>query len=555
MEDAMEFTDLNFLALLNNISDNLGSYELKAVKFLCRDLVSSNRLGSADSGHRLFSVLQEQGLLQPSDSFFVAELLYRVKQFRLLKRMNYDKHQVCKKLTVPGNARISSYRQFLFELSEDITTRQLAIVKHFLHKYLSKSKLENITTMLDALIEMEKEGLLEEDNMELLEYICKQVGEDLVQKFEDYRQDGSKLSEEPALVSVPTRETHTPPRILVARGTQPAAECLSRQLPFAEESGPLVSLEPHNSLVPFSQLSVSEDQQTTVQDATMSHTMIDEGQDKREQKDITSHSQNIRLDSEFQSLGSYKMESVPRGYCVIINNSTFQNLRARRGTDVDAEQLEWTFTWLGFTVTLFNNLSAAEIREKMDCYQQKDHTHLDCFICCILTHGEKGVMYGTDGQTVAIRDITSRFSASQCCSLRQKPKLFFIQACQGSKKHESVVIEADSASTWLEEDAVNTAIATIPDEADFLLGMATVEGYVSFRHVKQGTWYIQSLCENLKRYCASEDLLSILTIVNRDVSERKDREYKTQMPQPSYTLRKKLYFPVAQSFAHFRNSP
>ncbi|XP_067892043.1 caspase-8-like isoform X2 [Heterodontus francisci] len=605
----MDDTSFQFQALLNHISENLGSDELKAMKFLCRDLLNSNRLGKADSGHKLFSSLQEQGLLDVNDNFIVAELLYRIKQFKLLKKMNYDRHQICKELKVPGKARISSYRQLLFEVSEDITMKDLETVKLFLHNHLSKSKLESITTMLDAFIEMEKEELLEEDNMELLKDICKQLGEYLVKKFDHYRQE------------------------------------------------------------------VSQDQQAPVSDSHSNITI----QDMREQDGNTFPSQSITMNSQLQSLGRYKMESNPRGYCVIINNSNFKEMPERRGTNVDAERLERVFRWLTFQVIRFENLTAEEMREKMNCYREKDHTSHDCFICCILTHGERGVMCGTDGEQIPIQEITSLFSASQCHSLRQKPKLFFIQACQGSKKQDGVGIESSrvetessrvetessrvetessrvgsessrvgaepssvgaepssvgaepssvgtepsrvetepsrvetvpssvetepsrvetvpssvetepssvgtepssvgtepssvgtepssvgtepssigtepsSVSPMLESDAVSSTSATIPDEADFLLGMATVEGYVSFRHIQQGTWYIQSLCENLEKHCPSEDLLSILTIVNRDVSVKKDKKDKTQMPQPRYTLREKLYFPVTQSFSNFIN--
>lgn len=40
----------------------------------------------------------------------------------------------------------------------------------------------------------------------------------------------------------------------------------------------------------------------------------------------------------------------------------------------------------------------------------------------------------------------------------------------------------------------------IPDESDFLLGYATVFGYVSYRSRSQGSFYITSLTENLERY-------------------------------------------------------
>ncbi|XP_038643839.1 caspase-8-like isoform X1 [Scyliorhinus canicula] len=489
----MDGSIFQFQVRLHEISENLGFDELKAMKFFCQDLLNSNQLNRADSGLKLFTALQEKGLLDTSDTFILAELLYRTKLFKLLRRLKYDKQEVCGQLKDPHKARISSYRQLLFEVSEDITTKDLETVKYFLHKELSKSKLENITTMLDVFIEMEKEGLLEENNMELLKKICSELGEHLVKKFDNYTS------------SVSAR---------YATG----------------------------------------------------------GKDVKEQDSNAFHSQSVEMNSEQQSLDKYKMESNPRGYCVIINNSKFKTMTDRRGTNVDAERLHSIFSWLGFEVSLCKDLSASEMLDTMKDYQQMDHTLRDCFVCCILTHGEKGVMCGTDGQQVAISEITSFFSGTQCPTLLEKPKLFFIQACQGKKKQDCVEIEprtfelksrsigsmsssvgTETSNSPLEEDAVSTS-ATIPDEADFLLGMATVEGYVSYRHIQEGAWYIQSLCDNLEKYCPSEDLLSILTIVNRDVSGKKDKQDKTQMPQPRYTLRKKLSFPVTQNFTDFTNS-
>lgn len=40
----------------------------------------------------------------------------------------------------------------------------------------------------------------------------------------------------------------------------------------------------------------------------------------------------------------------------------------------------------------------------------------------------------------------------------------------------------------------------IPDESDFLLGYATVPGYVSYRSRSTGSFYIKTLVEKLKKY-------------------------------------------------------
>uniref|UniRef100_A0A8C3S2R3 Caspase-8 n=1 Tax=Chelydra serpentina TaxID=8475 RepID=A0A8C3S2R3_CHESE len=145
------------------------------------------------------------------------------------------------------------------------------------------------------------------------------------------------------------------------------------------------------------------------------------------------------------------------------------------------------------------SLVDAEIKNLMQEWRSsKDHRDRDCFVCCILSHGESGLVYGTDEQEVPIRTIMSYFTARQCPQLAEKPKLFFIQACQGKEIQQAVYIEADAQNPDLLPIQQRVSPSeSIPEEADFLLGMATVDGYASFRHIQHGTWYIQALCNKL----------------------------------------------------------
>lgn len=164
------------------------------------------------------------------------------------------------------------------------------------------------------------------------------------------------------------------------------------------------------------------------------------------------------------------------------------------------EELERVFTWLGLDVRTYTDLTSQEIKELMRTWQcWQDHKDSDCFICCILSHGESGAIYGKDEELVSIRMIMSHFTAKQCPQLAEKPKLFFIQACQGKDIQCPVYVEADAQIPDLSSMQQNISPSeSIPEEADFLLGMATIDGYVSFRHVQQGTWYIQALCSKLQ---------------------------------------------------------
>lgn len=121
----------------------------------------------------------------------------------------------------------------------------------------------------------------------------------------------------------------------------------------------------------------------------------------------------------------------------------------------------------------------------------------DCVVCCVLSHGQEGCVYGVDGDTVNIRMLMEPFIGTKCLSMAGKPKLFFIQACQGNNYQGLAYPDRDRPEhSGVETDAVQTKDC-IPSHADFLLGMATVPDFVSFREKENGTWYIQSLCQNL----------------------------------------------------------
>lgn len=124
----------------------------------------------------------------------------------------------------------------------------------------------------------------------------------------------------------------------------------------------------------------------------------------------------------------------------------------------------------------------------------------------MLSHGQKGSFYGADAEEVEIDYVTQLFLSRQTPTLAGKPKLFFIQACQGEDLQTGCVPcsvgpaqNVDSSENRLEEDAGAVRGETVPDSADFLIGMATVRNYKSFRNIKSGSIYIQELCQQLTK--------------------------------------------------------
>ncbi|XP_078367136.1 caspase-3-like [Oculina patagonica] len=237
----------------------------------------------------------------------------------------------------------------------------------------------------------------------------------------------------------------------------------------------------------------------------------------------------------------YRMNHSPRGIAVIINNKTFlessrHHLSPREGTDVDRDALKKLFQKLKFKVEIYNNQTKAEIRNIAEKKALSDHSKYDAFIFSILTHGEEGLVYGTDG-TILIRDITSKFKSN--ASLAGKPKIFFFQSCQGTEFMDGL----DVPDAPLPDDTVS-----VPLEADFLYAYSTVPGYYSWRNKVEGSWFIQSLTKVFQENAKNMDILRMLTRVNAEISTIKSRNNnpitrnKRQVASIVSMLRKELYF-------------
>uniref|UniRef100_A0A8D0H6B4 Caspase-3 n=1 Tax=Sphenodon punctatus TaxID=8508 RepID=A0A8D0H6B4_SPHPU len=247
-------------------------------------------------------------------------------------------------------------------------------------------------------------------------------------------------------------------------------------------------------------------------------------------------------DSDIQPDESYKMDYPERGICVIVNNKNFHpstGMAFRSGTDVDAARARDIFMILGYKVKLHNDLSVNQIAEVLQNVAKDDHSKRSSFVCVLLSHGEDGLIYGTD-RHLELKMLTSLFRGDKCKSLAGKPKLFFIQACRGTELDSG--IEADSGPE-------ESTCQRIPVEADFLYAYSTAPGYYSWRNSSDGSWFIQSLYLMMKQYAHKLELMQILTRVNRKVAEfssysnRPDFHAKKQIPCIVSMLTKDLYFP------------
>lgn len=479
---------------LSRIDEELESSEVAALCFLCRDVVNKKRLEGITDAKKLFVRLEEMALLD--NHFFLRQLLETIRRADLLSLLETDSMQPEETDAYP---MLSQYRVMLYRVYEDMTRENLEKMKFLLSSKLGRGQIEACDTALDVFAEMEKKSLLSNTNLKELHAVLLELDQQLALTVQQHMEGR-------------TQQHQTPRPLCVSMDHQ-------RVNHARQPSQPVVSI---------SETQPSDNQRvcSDAQPATESSSLLDP--------------------TEY-----YALTHIPRGLCVVINNEDFPgtDLGKRRGTQEDAKALRALFTSLGFTVVVHDNLTAGDMKRELQKLGLRNFLDDDALVVCVLSHGLKGYVFGTDEQPVYLQELTSPFTGVAAPTLAGKPKLFFIQACQGLKYQKGSVPcpprpqqENWDKQTPLEEDAGRVDGETVPSDADFLLGMATVQECKSFRHIYEGTIYIQELCRQLMKAAESsenDDVLSVLTRVNREVSRREYATHK-QMPEPKYTLTKKL---------------
>uniref|UniRef100_A0A8C6PRR4 Caspase 9, apoptosis-related cysteine peptidase n=1 Tax=Nothobranchius furzeri TaxID=105023 RepID=A0A8C6PRR4_NOTFU len=239
----------------------------------------------------------------------------------------------------------------------------------------------------------------------------------------------------------------------------------------------------------------------------------------------------------------------PCGHCLIINNMEFKPesaLRNRRGSNIDCEKLETRFKAINFIFEVKENLKESQIKQEMSALSKKDHSQYDCCVVIVLSHGTEvrhsglpGAIYGVDGKHVTVHDLTLYLNGQNCPSLQEKPKLFFIQACGGDERDTGFEVSSDEAQP---STGGIDARASLPTQSDILVSYSTFPGYVSWRDTQAGSWYLETLERILKENAATDDLCSMLVMVNHHVSQNCAKGLYKQMPFSFNLLRKLLYF-------------
>lgn len=208
---------------------------------------------------------------------------------------------------------------------------------------------------------------------------------------------------------------------------------------------------------------------------------------------------------------------------------------------------------------------------------QMDHSEEDCVVVIMLSHGDfKDPSWskpGFDEHTILnhnqlsficskdmyyrLQTIFQYFTNENCPTLKDKPRIFFIQACQGNRLDSGIdLVDMDRNAIDDSYDSVSSIdndelkhIHPVLPQKDFLVAYSTSPKHYSFRSPETGTWFIKELCKELDESWKDRDLLNMLTCVARKVAidcESKSKivlyDKRKQIPCISSMLTKLVFF-------------
>ncbi|XP_010076877.1 PREDICTED: CASP8 and FADD-like apoptosis regulator [Pterocles gutturalis] len=474
--------------LIHQIEQELDKEEEEIMVFLCRDLAPD--LATANIREVLLALNEREKL-----SFLgLAELLYTVKRFDLLRRILKTE-----KATVEANlARslrlVPDYRVLMVEINENLEKEEVCSLVFLLRDYAPRMKTAKNKTFLALVIDLEKLNLVAPNQLDLLENCFQNIHRiDLIRKIQKYKHE--------ALVS----SVHSQPLYVNA---------LRASLPN------LSLIDP-----PYGSRNVNKEKSQNGQNlilAEPAHMSIEES-------GPVSHKV---FDDQ------YRMQSQPLGICLIIDCI---------GNDTDV--LEETFRGLGYDICCHRYLNMDTMNQTLlEVARLQKHRNCDSFICVLVSRGTPQSIFCTDHTFPGfpLEQIKKYFTADSCPELLGKPKLFFIQTyiVPDNEQECTSLLEVDGND---EKIIANTKIPwklTIPQVADIFWSQCKVDVSTLEKSPSSSSYYLRCLAELLRNpHRRKLSILDIHTELNRKVYEWN----KTADPSQQYslllqhTLRKKLF--------------
>ncbi|XP_006190011.1 CASP8 and FADD-like apoptosis regulator isoform X3 [Camelus ferus] len=173
--------------VFHQVEESLDEEEKEMLLFLCRD-VAANVVPR--NVRDLLDILRESGKLS---SVSLAELLYRVRRFDLLKKILKMDRQAVETLLLRHPHLISDYRVLMLEIGEGLDKSDVSSLIFLMRDYMGRGKIAKDKSFLDLVIELEKLNLVAPDQLDLLEKCLKNIHRiDLKTKIQKYKQSAQR---------------------------------------------------------------------------------------------------------------------------------------------------------------------------------------------------------------------------------------------------------------------------------------------------------------------------------------------------------------------------
>ncbi|CAH1999584.1 unnamed protein product [Acanthoscelides obtectus] len=189
-------------------------------------------------------------------------------------------------------------------------------------------------------------------------------------------------------------------------------------------------------------------------------------------------------------------------------------LEQRVGTEKDRMRLINTFKKFRFKLIVEDNIKHVDMIRVIRKTVASVRKESSLFIC-ILSHGDKGFVYGANSCKVSVDDIQDMMCKAHLVS---KPKVLILQSCQGL---QCINVSCQNDDRDQAETVATDGPIKLPYTANLLTFWATVPGYAAIRNKEKGSWFIQSLCEKMESCQDRLHFLDICTRTSRDVSDKR----------------------------------
>ncbi|CAB1327147.1 unnamed protein product, partial [Coregonus sp. 'balchen'] len=190
----------------------------------------------------------------------------------------------------------------------------------------------------------------------------------------------------------------------------------------------------------------------------------------------------------------------------------------RRGAEHDVQRMEVLFKRNGFRHTAVNALNQKEVMTAFRTFRDELPCDVSCLMVVIMCHGRLGHISVSNGEEIELEEIYQMFNNRLCPALREKPKLFVVQACRGVKEHPKHPYMDGSKQSGPSTSKL------LPTESDIMVVYAVCPEKLAIRHQDYGCPLFVEMEKVFVDFSTSRHMYELFTKVNGSLDRRVEKQ-------------------------------